>query len=184
MTGYRHFYGLTHFRVPVYRSKALTLWLRTYAPSSSPGRNSRAWNEADDAVRHIGTNCIPMKGSMRMSYFPRAPATPVSAPTPSAGKASTIRLPFPGPIALAGWLCFRQCCHPNRCQCSLTFDTYYLVGKRLRHWLHGHQSHSRPAGCRQHVDCSTRYASSSIWHFPNGKSPARCDGPRLHSKAV
>jgi HEAT repeat protein len=47
-------------RVPVYRGKALTLWLRTYAPSSSPGRNSREWNEADKAVRHIGTNCIPV----------------------------------------------------------------------------------------------------------------------------
>jgi len=47
-------------REPVYGGKALSLWLRTYAPSSSPGRYSREWNEADDAVRHIGTNCIPV----------------------------------------------------------------------------------------------------------------------------
>ena len=47
-------------REPVYRGKALTLWLRTYASSSSSGRHSREWNEADDAVRHIGTNCIPV----------------------------------------------------------------------------------------------------------------------------
>ena len=47
-------------RVPVYHGKALTLWLRTYAPSSSSGRGSREWKEADDAVRHIGTNCIPV----------------------------------------------------------------------------------------------------------------------------
>ena len=45
---------------PVYRDKALTLWLRTYASSSSSGRHSREWNEANDAVRHIGTNCIPV----------------------------------------------------------------------------------------------------------------------------
>ena len=44
---------------PMYRGKALTLWLRTYAPSSSSGLHSQEWNEADDAVRHLGTNCIP-----------------------------------------------------------------------------------------------------------------------------
>jgi hypothetical protein len=48
------------FREPVYRGKTLTLWLRTYAYSSSYGRYSRAWNEADDAVHHIGTNGIPI----------------------------------------------------------------------------------------------------------------------------
>jgi hypothetical protein len=47
-------------RVPVYHGKALTVWLRTYASSSSSGRYSREWNEADDAVRHSGTNCIPI----------------------------------------------------------------------------------------------------------------------------
>jgi HEAT repeat protein len=47
-------------REPVYRSKPLTHWLRTYAPSSHSGRHSREWNEADDAVRHLGTNCIPV----------------------------------------------------------------------------------------------------------------------------
>src|ERR1017187_4665789 len=46
--------------VPVYRGKVLTSWLRTYAPSSPSGRQSREWGEADDAVRHIGTNCIPV----------------------------------------------------------------------------------------------------------------------------
>jgi hypothetical protein len=45
---------------PVYRGKTLTRWLGTYAPSSSAGRHSREWNEADDAVRNIGTNCIPV----------------------------------------------------------------------------------------------------------------------------
>jgi len=45
---------------PVYRGKTLTHWLRTYSPSSSAGRPSREWKEADDAVRHIGTNCIPV----------------------------------------------------------------------------------------------------------------------------
>jgi hypothetical protein len=47
-------------RVPVYRGKSLTVWLRTYAPSSSSGRHSREWNEADEAVRQIGTNGIPV----------------------------------------------------------------------------------------------------------------------------
>jgi len=45
---------------PVYRGKALTRWLRTYAPSSSAKPASKEWNEADAAVRHIGTNCIPI----------------------------------------------------------------------------------------------------------------------------
>ena len=47
-------------RQPVYGGKPLTLWLRTYAPSSSSGLHSPEWNEADDAVRHMGTNCIPI----------------------------------------------------------------------------------------------------------------------------
>jgi hypothetical protein len=47
-------------REPVYLGKPLTLWLRNYASSSSSGRGSREWSQADDAVRHIGTNCIPM----------------------------------------------------------------------------------------------------------------------------
>jgi hypothetical protein len=46
-----------HQREPVYRGKALTRWLENYISSSRP---SRAWNEADDAVRHVGTNCIPI----------------------------------------------------------------------------------------------------------------------------
>jgi HEAT repeats len=44
---------------PVYRGKALSLWLQTYDSSSPFGRGSREWNEADEAVRHIGTNAIP-----------------------------------------------------------------------------------------------------------------------------
>jgi hypothetical protein len=44
---------------PIYGGKALSLWLQTYDPSSPFGRGSREWNEADDAVRHIGTNAIP-----------------------------------------------------------------------------------------------------------------------------
>jgi hypothetical protein len=47
-------------RVPAYRGKSLPVWLRTYAESSSSGRHSREWNEADDAVRHMGTNCVPV----------------------------------------------------------------------------------------------------------------------------
>src|SRR5690242_18039035 len=47
-------------REPVYRGKALSVWLQTYSRSSSSGRHSREWNEADDAVRHIGTNCLPV----------------------------------------------------------------------------------------------------------------------------
>ena len=47
-------------REPVYRSTALTTWLRTYGSSSSSGRYSQEWNETDEAVRHIGTNGIPV----------------------------------------------------------------------------------------------------------------------------
>ena len=47
-------------REPVYLGKPLSRWLRTYAPSSSSGRGSREWSQADDAVRHIGTNGIPI----------------------------------------------------------------------------------------------------------------------------
>jgi len=45
---------------PAYHGKSLALWLQTYAPSSSSGRGSPAWSETDDAVRHIGTNSIPV----------------------------------------------------------------------------------------------------------------------------
>ncbi len=47
-------------RQPVSSGKRLTVWLRTYAPSSASRLHSREWNEADDAVRHMGTNCIPI----------------------------------------------------------------------------------------------------------------------------
>src|SRR2546423_10837515 len=47
-------------REPVYRGKELTLWLRTYASSSSSGPHSPEWNEADETVRRIRTNCIPV----------------------------------------------------------------------------------------------------------------------------
>jgi hypothetical protein len=47
-------------RRPVCQGKTLTLWLRTYAPSSRAGRNSPEWKKADDAVRQIGTNCTPV----------------------------------------------------------------------------------------------------------------------------
>jgi hypothetical protein len=49
---------LTH--VPVYRGKALTVWLQTYDPTSPFVPGSREWNETDDAVRHIGTNAAPI----------------------------------------------------------------------------------------------------------------------------
>ena len=47
-------------RVPVYCGKSLPIWLRNYGWSSSARLHSREWNEADDAVRHMGTNCIPV----------------------------------------------------------------------------------------------------------------------------
>jgi hypothetical protein len=46
-------------REPVYQGKPLSLWLRTYGPSSRFGRGSHPWNEADAAVRCMGTNTIP-----------------------------------------------------------------------------------------------------------------------------
>jgi hypothetical protein len=45
---------------PVYHGKALARWLETYDPSSPFGRGSPQWREADEAVRHIGTNALPM----------------------------------------------------------------------------------------------------------------------------
>ena len=45
---------------PVYGGKKLSVWLQTYAPSGSAGKGSLEWSKTDDAVRHIGTNCIPM----------------------------------------------------------------------------------------------------------------------------
>lgn len=47
-------------RQPVYEGKTLALWLRTYSPSSRAGRNSPEWKKTDDAVRQMGTNCIPV----------------------------------------------------------------------------------------------------------------------------
>jgi hypothetical protein len=44
-------------RRPVYHGKPLTLWLQTYTRSS---RGSPEWKEADEAVRHAGTNAIPV----------------------------------------------------------------------------------------------------------------------------
>jgi hypothetical protein len=46
-------------RQPVYRGKALEVWLRTYAPRSPYQLGSPKWKETDDAVRQMGTNCIP-----------------------------------------------------------------------------------------------------------------------------
>jgi hypothetical protein len=42
---------------PVYHGKPLTLWLQTYTSSA---RGSPEWKEADEAVRHIGTNALPV----------------------------------------------------------------------------------------------------------------------------
>jgi len=42
---------------PVYNGKKLTTWIHTY---TTAGRFSREGNEADNAVRHMGTNCIPL----------------------------------------------------------------------------------------------------------------------------
>lgn len=54
------FYASQATRQPVYRGKTLVFWLRTYAPSSKAQRNSPEWKEADNAVRQIGTNGIPV----------------------------------------------------------------------------------------------------------------------------
>jgi HEAT repeat protein len=60
------FFGLVWFLTdhaalePVYRDKGLRVWLQTYDPSLPKGRGSKKWSEADDAVRHIGTNAIPI----------------------------------------------------------------------------------------------------------------------------
>jgi hypothetical protein len=45
---------------PVYDGKALSLWLETYDPASPFGRGSPEWLKADEAVRHIGTNTLPI----------------------------------------------------------------------------------------------------------------------------
>jgi len=44
-------------RRPVYHGKTLTLWLQTY---TSANRGAPEWKEADEAVRHIGTNALPV----------------------------------------------------------------------------------------------------------------------------
>ncbi len=44
-------------RRPVYHGKSLTLWLQTYTSSAL---GSPEWKETDEAVRHIGTNAIPV----------------------------------------------------------------------------------------------------------------------------
>jgi hypothetical protein len=48
------------YHEPVYRGKALTVWLQTYDPSSAFSQRFIERSEADDAVRHIGTNAIPI----------------------------------------------------------------------------------------------------------------------------
>ena len=58
-------------REPAYDGKSLTFWLRTYAPTSPSGRNSPEWTRTDDAVRHLGTNCIPtLLGMIRQKDSP------------------------------------------------------------------------------------------------------------------
>jgi HEAT repeats len=42
---------------PVYRGKALSDWLRVYSSPLQP--SSREWQEADEAVSALGTNCLP-----------------------------------------------------------------------------------------------------------------------------
>jgi hypothetical protein len=60
LLGVLWFLGGQFPREPVYRGKALSVWLQSYGPSSSSGRGSREWSETDDVVRHIGTNSIPV----------------------------------------------------------------------------------------------------------------------------
>jgi HEAT repeats len=47
-------------RNPVYNGKALSLWLETYDPESPFGSGSPEWLKTDEAVRHIGTNALPI----------------------------------------------------------------------------------------------------------------------------
>jgi hypothetical protein len=49
------------FREPMYRGKGLSKWLEGYAaqPSSVPPVERPEWQQADRAVRHLGTNAIP-----------------------------------------------------------------------------------------------------------------------------
>lgn len=51
---------VSHDHEPVYRNRALSVWLQTYDPSSSSVRGSPQWNETDNAVCQIGTNSIPV----------------------------------------------------------------------------------------------------------------------------
>lgn len=48
---------LTRSKQPNYQGKPLTVWLEAYRLPRE--RNQAAWEEADKAVRHIGTNAIP-----------------------------------------------------------------------------------------------------------------------------
>ena len=45
---------------PIYRGRALSVWLQAYDPASRHGRGSPQWNEADKAVRQIGDKSIPL----------------------------------------------------------------------------------------------------------------------------
>ncbi len=59
LVGFGWFFAHQVRREPIYHGKALTIWLATYGSSrSSP--QSQEWKETDDAVRHLGTNCIPV----------------------------------------------------------------------------------------------------------------------------
>jgi hypothetical protein len=51
------FFVLRDSRRTAYHGKALTLWLQTYTSSA---RGSAEWKETDEAVRHIGTNALPV----------------------------------------------------------------------------------------------------------------------------
>jgi hypothetical protein len=62
---------------PVYRGKPLTQWL---APSlSNPDRGATEWGarslEADEAVRHVGTNAVPTLLRIPMEHQAKEPDT-------------------------------------------------------------------------------------------------------------
>jgi hypothetical protein len=45
---------------PIYQGKALSAWLRTYAPSSPFQPHSPEWKQTDEAVRELGPNGLPL----------------------------------------------------------------------------------------------------------------------------
>lgn len=58
------FFARSGLREPSYEGKVLTAWLQNYDPALALGRGSAAWSATDDAVRRMGTNCVPILVSL------------------------------------------------------------------------------------------------------------------------